>query len=170
MGLAVLACVGSLLGWQFTLAQTAKVTADQGLFPQFFARVNRFNAPLLGLVCCAVLQSLIALSTISPNVSEQFGKLVNLAAVSNLIPCVTALSGLLVIMYKAQVELSVFRRNSLILLVGMFYCFYALYASGLEAVFGAALVMVAGYLLFGIIAKRLIAELDTLQSSKERAQ
>jgi len=170
MALAVLACLGSLLGWQFTLAQTAKVTADQGLFLTVFARVNRFNAPLLGLLCCATLQSLIALSTISPNVSEQFGKLVNLAAVTNLIPYVTALSGLLVIMYKAQVELSVFRRNSLILLVGMLYCFYALYASGLEAVFGAALVMVAGYLLFGIIAKRLIAELDTLQSSKERAQ
>ena len=170
MALAVMACVGSLLGWQFTLAQTAKVTADQGLFPRFFARLNRFDAPLLGLICCALMQSLIALSTISPNVSEQFGKLVNLAAVSNLIPYVTALSGLLVIMYKAGVDLPTFRRNSLILLIGMFYCFYALYASGLEAVFGAALVMVAGYLLFGIIAKRLIAELDTLQSSKERAQ
>lgn len=165
MGLAVLACVGSLLGWQFTLAQTAKVTADQGLFPHLFARVNRFDAPLLGLLCCAILQSLIALSTISPNVSEQFGKLVNLAAVTNLIPYVTALSGLLVIMYKARVPLEVFRRNSLILLIGMLYCFYALYASGLEAVFGAALVMIAGYLLFGIIAKRLVAELD----KKERA-
>ena len=83
MGLAVLACVGSLLGWQFTLAQTAKVTADPGLFPRLFARVNRFDAPLLGLLCCAILQILIALSTISPNVSEQFGKLVNLAAVTN---------------------------------------------------------------------------------------
>ena len=170
MGLAVLACVGSLLGWQFTLAQTAKVTADQGLFPRLFARVNRFDAPLLGLLCCAILQSLIALSTISPNVSEQFGKLVNLAAVTNLIPYVTALSGLLVIMYKARVPLEVFRRNSLILLIGMLYCFYALYASGLEAVFGAALVMIVGYLLFGIIAKRLMAELDNLQASKGDAQ
>lgn len=34
MGLAVIACVGSLLGWQFTLAETAKVTAGQGLFPR----------------------------------------------------------------------------------------------------------------------------------------
>ena len=162
MALAVLACLGSLLGWQFTLAQTAKVTADQGMFPRVFARVNRLNAPLLGLVCCAMLQSLIALSTISPNVSEQFGKLVNLAAVTNLIPYVTSLSGLLVIMYKAKVELSVFRRNSLILLVAMLYCFYALYASGMDAVFGAALVMVVGYLLFGIIAKRFVNADDNL--------
>ncbi len=162
MALAVLACLGSLLGWQFTLAQTAKVTAEQGMFPQVFGRLNRYNAPLLGLVCCAILQSLIALSTISPNVSEQFNKLVNLAAVTNLIPYVTSLSGLLVIMYKAQVELSVFRRNSLILLVGMLYCFYALFASGMDAVFGAALVMVAGYLLFGVIAKRFVADDRTL--------
>ncbi len=165
MGLAVLACLGSLLGWQFTLAQTAKVTADQGMFPRVFARVNRLSAPLLGLICCAILQSLIALSTISPNVSEQFGKLVNLAAVTNLIPYVTALSGLLVIMYKAQVGLDVFRRNSLILLLGMAYCFYALYASGMDAMFGAALVMVAGYLLFGIIAKRFVAALDNLKQA-----
>lgn len=33
MGLAVIACVGSLLGWQFTLAETAKVTAGEGCFP-----------------------------------------------------------------------------------------------------------------------------------------
>ncbi len=169
MGLAVLACVGSLLGWQFTLAQTAKVTADQGLFPRLFARVNRSDAPVRGLICCAFLQSLIALSTISPSVSEQFGKLVNLAAVTNLIPYVTALSGLLVIMYKARVPLAVVRRNSLILMVAMLYCFYALYASGMDAVFGAALVMVAGYLLFGILAKRLMAERDRLQSLEEHA-
>ena len=165
MALAVLACLGSLLGWQFTLAQTAKVTADQGMFPSLFARVNRLNAPLLGLICCAILQSLIALSTISPNVSEQFSKLVNLAAVTNLIPYVTSLSGLLVIMYKAQVGLDVFRRNSLILLIGMLYCFYALYASGMDAMFGAALVMVAGYLLFGIIAKRFVTAIDNLKQA-----
>jgi putrescine:ornithine antiporter len=163
MALAVLACVGSLLGWQFTLAQTAKVTADQGLFPKIFARINSRNAPLLGLICCAILQSLIALMTISPNVSEQFNKLVNLAAVTNLIPYVTALSGLLVIMYKAKVELAVFRRNSMIMMVGMLYCFYALYASGMDAMFGAAMVMIAGYLLFGFIAKRFVSVVDNLQ-------
>ena len=50
----------------------------------------------------------------------------------------------------------------MILLVAMLYCFYALYASGLEAVFGAALVMVVGYLLFGAIAKRFVGALDNL--------
>ncbi len=41
MALAAMACVGSLLGWQFTLAQTAKAAADSGMFPAFFWKVNQ---------------------------------------------------------------------------------------------------------------------------------
>src|SRR5512146_1109021 len=33
MALAVLACLGSLLGWQFTIAQTGKAAADERMFP-----------------------------------------------------------------------------------------------------------------------------------------
>src|SRR3954453_18922759 len=33
MALAVLACLGSLLGWQFTIAQTAKSAAEERMFP-----------------------------------------------------------------------------------------------------------------------------------------
>ncbi|MWV14500.1 putrescine-ornithine antiporter [Pseudomonas sp. L-22-4S-12] len=156
MILAVMACIGSLLGWQFTLGQTAKVTAEEGMFPKLFARVSKLEAPIIGMLACAVLQTLLALSTISPNASEQFGKLVNLAAVTNLIPYVTALSGLLVIMYKARVGMSIFARNVAVLLVAMFYCYYALYASGKDAVFGAAIVLVIGYLLYGFITKRFV--------------
>lgn len=36
MALAVLACVGSLLGWQFTIAQTARAAADERMFPSLF--------------------------------------------------------------------------------------------------------------------------------------
>nr|WP_152958290.1 putrescine-ornithine antiporter [Pseudomonas sp. MN1F] len=162
MGLAVIACVGSLLGWQFTLAETAKVTAGQGLFPKLFTRTTARGVPLAGMLTCAVMQSLIALSTLSPNASAQFGRLVNLAAVTNIIPYITSLTGLLVIMYKAQVDIAIFRRNSAIMLVAVCYCLYALYASGLEAVFGAALIMALGYLLFGFIAKRFIKGLDMI--------
>ena len=155
MALAVMACIGSLLGWQFTLAQTAKMTADQGLFPKMFSKVSAMNAPIIGMVVCGVLQTLMAMSTISPNASEQFGKLVSLAVVTNLIPYVTALSGLLVIMQKAQVSSAVYTRNVAALMVAMAYSFYALYAAGKDAVFGAMIVLAIGYLLYGFIAKRL---------------
>ena len=154
MALAVMACVGSLLGWQFTLAQTAKMTADQGMFPKLFSKVNSRNAPLMGMLACGVLQTLMALSTISPNASEQFGKLVNLAAVTNLIPYVTALTGLFVMMYKASVSPKVYLRNTPALLIAVAYSLYALHACGKDAVFGGALVLAFGYPLYGLLAKR----------------
>jgi putrescine:ornithine antiporter len=156
MALAVMACIGSLLGWQFTLAQTAKVTADQGLFPKLFSKVTARNAPIIGMIVCGVIQTLLAVSTISPNASEQFNKLVSLAAVTNLLPYVTALSGLLVIMYKAKVSQAVYTRNVAVLMIAMLYSFYAIYASGKDAVFGAMIVLAVGYLLYGFIAKNFV--------------
>ena len=164
MALAVMACVGSLLGWQFTLAQTAKMTADQSMFPKLFSKVSARNAPIIGMIVCGVLQTLMALSTISPNASAQFSKLVNLAAVTNLIPYVTALTGLLVMMYKAKASSAVNTRNTAVLLVAVAYSLYALYACGRDAVFGGTLVLAVGYLLYGFLAKRFVNEPQTAQA------
>ncbi|MDD1979038.1 MULTISPECIES: putrescine-ornithine antiporter [Pseudomonas] len=166
MVLAVMACIGSLLGWQFTLAQTAKMTADQGMFPALFSKLSSRNAPIIGMLVCGALQTVMALSTVSPNASAQFGKLVSLAAVTNLIPYVTALTGLLAIMYKARVSAAVYSRNTLVLLVAVGYSLYALYACGMEAVLGGALVLAFGYLLYGFLAKRFIIQ----QAAVERAE
>ncbi|HSX70572.1 MAG TPA: putrescine-ornithine antiporter, partial [Pseudomonas sp.] len=163
MALAVMACVGSLLGWQFTLAQTAKVTAERQMFPRLFARVTLLGAPILGLIANAVLQTGMAVSTISPNASEQFGKLVNLAAVTNIIPYITALSALLIIMQKAGVARAIQYRNMVALALAMAYSFYALYASGTEAVFGGMIVTAVGYLLFGYIADRMLERRQALK-------
>ncbi|HDS1777156.1 TPA: putrescine-ornithine antiporter [Pseudomonas putida] len=167
MALAVMACVGSLLGWQFTLAQTAKMTADQNLFLKFFSKVNAMNAPVVGMIVCGVLQTLMALSTISPDAAAQFSKLVNLAAVTNLIPYLTALTGLLVIMYKAGVSTTIYARNLVVLLVAVTYSLYALYACGKDAVMGGTLVLAFGYLLYGFLAKRFTNTLPAEQAGAD---
>ncbi len=48
------------------------------MFPAFFAKVNSMGAPITGMIVLGVVQTLLALSTISPTLSEQFGALVNL--------------------------------------------------------------------------------------------
>src|SRR6185369_5480262 len=61
MALAILACLGSLLGWQFTIAQTGKSAADERMFPAFFSKVNRLGAPITGMVVLGIVQSALAL-------------------------------------------------------------------------------------------------------------
>ena len=157
MALAVMACLGSLLGWQFTLSQTSKYTADERMFPGFYAKVNASGAPIAGMIVAGVLQTLMAMSTMSPNASEQFGKLVNLAAVTNIVPYITSISALFVVMSVAGVERATYMRNLAAALAAIAYSCYALYASGKDAVFGSMLVMMFGYLLYGFIATRFAA-------------
>lgn len=158
MGLAVAACIGSLLGWQFTIANTGKSAAEERMFPQFFAKVNRMGAPITGMIVLGVVQTLLALSTISPTLSEQFSALVNLAVVTNVIPYVIALSALVVMMKSNQVGKNVFRRNVFIGLIAMGYSVFALYASGKDAVMGGMLVLGITFIIWGFLAPRFVGQ------------
>ena len=161
MALAVLACLGSLLGWQFTIAQTAKSAADERMFPAFFSRLNAMGAPVTGMIVLGVVQTLLALMTISPTLSEQFSALVNLAVVTNVVPYVIALSSLMVMMKAAQVPEAKYRLNVAVTTVGMLYSVYAIYASGKDAVLGGMLVTAIGFVIWGFIAPRFTALAQT---------
>ncbi len=157
MGLAVAACIGSLLGWQFTIANTGKSAAEERMFPKFFAKVNKMGAPITGMLVLGVVQTLLALSTISPTLSEQFSALVNLAVVTNVIPYVIALSALVVMMKSAKVAPNIYRRNAVISVIAMGYSVFALYASGKDAVMGGMLVIGLTFIIWGFIAPRFMA-------------
>ena len=154
MALAVMACVGSLLGWQFTLASTAKDAADSKLFPAVFSKATGSGAPIVGMVIMGVLQSLMALMTISPDLNQQFSALVNLAVVTNVLPYVIALSALWVMMRDAKVADGTRKINTFVALIALLYSIYALWASGKDAVMGGMLVLAIGYLVWGLIAPR----------------
>jgi putrescine:ornithine antiporter len=155
MGLAVMACMGSLLGWQFTLAQTAKSAADDAMFPAFFGKATRQGAPIAGMIVMGVAQSLMALSTMSPTLSDQFNALVNLAVVTNVVPYLIALSALPLMMRAAGVAAPKYQRTLIVTTVAILYSIFAIYASGKDAVFGGMLVMGVGYAVWGFIASRL---------------
>jgi putrescine:ornithine antiporter len=167
MALAVLACLGSLLGWQFTIASTGKAAADERMFPAFFSKVNSMGAPVTGMIVLGIVQSLLALSTMSPNLSEQFGALVNLAVVTNVVPYIIALSALFVMMKAANVAPAVFTRNKWIALVAMLYSVYALFAAGTDAVMGGMLVMGLGYIIWGFIAHRFTPAVGASQPARQ---
>ena len=84
--LSVIACVGSLLGWQFTNAQVSKAAADEGLFPKIFGKATAAGVPVAGMIIMLILELLLAVMTISPNLTSQFNVLLNLAVFINMVP------------------------------------------------------------------------------------
>ena len=118
---------------------------------------TRSGAPITGMIVLGVVQSLLALSTISPTLSEQFSALVNLAVVTNVVPYIISLSALFVMMDTAGVDQAKFRLNAAVVLVAMLYSTYALYASGKDAVMGGMLVTAIAFIVWGFIARRFAA-------------
>src|ERR1700750_255924 len=106
------------------------------------------------MIVMGIVQSALALSTISPSLSEQFAVLVNLAVVTNVVPYVISLSALMVMMQSANVTGAVYRRNVAVALVAMLYSVYAIYASGKDAVLGGMLVTGVAFIIWGFIAPR----------------
>ena len=170
LALSVLACLGSLLGWQFTIAQTGRTAALERMFPTFFTRMNAMGAPITGMIVMAVVQSLLALSTISPSLSKQFAVLVNLAVVTNVIPYIISLSALFVMMQAAKVERGQYRINTVVGLVAMLYSVYAIYASGKDAVLGGTIVMGLGFVIWGFIAPRFTTSSASTEMPQSKLQ
>lgn len=154
MFLMALACIGSLLGWQFTVAQVFKSSADIGYFPRVFSRITAKDAPVIGMIILGVVQTLLALMTISPSLNKQFNSLVNLAVVTNLVPYVLSMAALIPMQKLSSIHGGQMKTNTVIALLGTIYSFYALYASGEEAMMLGALVTFSGWTFWGMFIQK----------------
>jgi putrescine:ornithine antiporter len=154
MFLMALACIGSLLGWQFTVAQVFKSSSDIGYFPRIFSRVTKHDAPVVGMVILGVVQTGLALMTISPSLNKQFNSLVNLAVVTNLVPYVLSMAALIPMQRLASVSGGQAKMNTVIALIGTIYSFYALWSSGEEAMMLGALVTFSGWTFWGMFIEK----------------
>ncbi|MDR0806584.1 MAG: putrescine-ornithine antiporter [Enterobacteriaceae bacterium] len=154
MALMVMSCCGSLLGWQFTIAQVFRSSADEGYFPKVFSKLTKAEAPVKGMIVIGIIQTALALMTISPSLNKQFDVLVNLAVVTNIIPYILSMAALIIIQKVANVDPGKARLANIIAFIGAMYSFYALYSSGEEAMMYGGIVTFLGWTLYGIISPR----------------
>lgn len=152
MGLMVMSCFGSLLGWQFTIAQVFKSSAEEGYFPAFFKKVTSKGAPIVGMVTITSLQTLLSLMTISPSLNKQFNVLVDLAVVTNVIPYLLSMAALAVLLKTENVPYQKYKKTVLVAFIGSVYSIYALYAAGEQAMLYGSIVTFIGWTLYGFVS------------------
>ncbi|OOF66033.1 putrescine-ornithine antiporter [Rodentibacter caecimuris] len=152
MGLMVMSCFGSLLGWQFTIAQVFKSSAEEGYFPAFFKKVTSKNAPIIGMITITAIQTLLSLMTISPSLNKQFNVLVDLAVVTNVIPYLLSMAALAVLLKAENVARHKYKITVLVAFVGSVYSIYALYAAGEQAMLYGSIATFIGWTLYGFVS------------------
>ena len=151
MGLMIIACFGSLLDWQFTIAEVFRSSAQEGYFPKIFKQVISNGTPKYGIIVITFIQSVLALMTISPSLSKQFTILVDLAVVTNVVPYLLSLGALKTMQIDAMGKLKN-KKVVIMALIGSIYSLYAIFSAGNDALAYGALVTFAGCTLYGLIA------------------
>jgi putrescine:ornithine antiporter len=164
MAAMVLACIGSLLGWQFTIAQVYKSSADTGYFLSIFAKANKAGTPIVGMLVLLAAQTALGFLTISPDLSKQFDTLVNLAVVTNLVPYILSMAALMTMQKVSNVPAGKALATNIIAWVAAAYSYLALYSSGEQALMLGGVATIFGYTLFGFVNNRLI-RLEALNNS-----
>ncbi|TWU63779.1 putrescine-ornithine antiporter [Shewanella algae] len=154
MACAIISCTGSLLGWQFTIAQVFKSSADEGFFPKAFSKVTKKDAPVVGMLIIVSVQTVLSLMTISPSLSKQFEALVNLAVVTNIIPYILSMAALGVMQKQLNIPVKQARIANFMAVIGALYSFSALYSSGETAVMLGSIATFFGWTLFGVISNK----------------
>lgn len=152
MGLMVMSCFGSLLGWQFTIAQVFKSSAEEGYFPSYFKKVTSKNAPIVGMIIITAIQSGLTLMTISPSLNKQFNVLVDLAVVTNIIPYLLSMAALMVLQKVEQVPENKAKITTFVAFIGSLYSLYALYAAGEQPMLYGSIVTFIGWTLYGFVS------------------
>jgi arginine:agmatine antiporter len=122
---AVLKSVGSLGGWMLLVGQSGKAAADDGMFPQIFARMNRHGVPGIGLIIVSALMTFVLFATMSPTLAQQFNRIVDLAVILIIVPYVYASVATLKVLHDHGASHRTFVTYKIIALVGVAYCLFA---------------------------------------------
>ncbi|WP_300720108.1 putrescine-ornithine antiporter [Pseudomonas sp.] len=150
-----IACLGSLLTWQFTTGQVFKSCADVGYFFKIFGRVTKRGAPVVGLIIICVIQSVFLLMSITPSFNREFNVIVDFSVVVDLVPYILSMSACSTIIKSSDEYKAGKISHGKLMLIGVVcflanaYTLYAMYSAGSEALIYGALVTFAGWIIFG---------------------
>jgi APA family basic amino acid/polyamine antiporter len=145
---AAISAFGAMNGWILLVGQVPKATADDRLFPRFFARVNKHGTPLSGIVMGSILTSLLMLMNFSETLVEQFRFMILLATFCTLVPYLFSASAYLLLLTRGKILAKVWWTVILIGGGAFLYSIWGLFGAGETSVFYGFILMMAGIPLY----------------------
>jgi APA family basic amino acid/polyamine antiporter len=142
---AIIAAVGALNGWVMMQGQIPMAAARDGLLPEIFGKVNRHGVPAFSLIVSSALVSLLVLTNFGHGLVGAFQIIILIGTMTTLVPYLLCAVGLMQLMVDRREAFPVgLLLVTIIASVSFVFSIWALYGSGMEAVFWGFLVLVAG--------------------------
>jgi len=147
---AALKATGTLGGWMLVTGETGAQASRRGFLPAIFGRTSSRGAAAWGLLIIAAAMSVIAILTLSPNVSGQFGTIIGV--VVNLVVLAYAAAGLSLVIGTRERRPSTSDR--MLGLGALVACGLLLWSTSGEMLLGLVLAMAAAWVLFRLFGRK----------------
>lgn len=147
---AALKATGTLGGWMLVTGETGARAARHGYLPAIFGRLNRHGSAAWGLLIVASAMTLIAIVTLSPQVSEQFGVIISI--VVNLVVLAYAAAGLSLVVGTRERRPSL--RDRVLGIGALVACVLLFASSSVQMMLGAAGMVVLAWVLYRLFGHR----------------
>jgi APA family basic amino acid/polyamine antiporter len=154
---AVISGIGALNGWTMVTAEMPFAAAKDGLFLSAFSKVNRRNAPWVGIVVStAVASALMGWSYSGETGLKVFTYLVYLSVVTVAIPYFFSACAQLAFLVSRRraVQGWTLARDLTIATIGILFSLWVTFASGYQAVYQAMLLLLVGLPLYAFLKAR----------------
>ena len=138
-GIALLAAVstfGAINGWVMVCAQVSMAAARDGLFPRPFARTDRNDTPVFGIVAGAMLATVLVIASYSRTLVELFTFILLISTSAILLPYAACSA--------AWLRSHGGNGGRLVATLALIYSIYALAGAGTEALLWGVVLLLAG--------------------------
>ncbi|MFZ0325270.1 MAG: amino acid permease, partial [Actinomycetes bacterium] len=159
---AVISGFGALIGWTLVTAEIARAAAKDVLFPESFAKTNRYDAPWFGIVVStAVAMVLLGWSYLDPTNPNALGLkvftyLVSLSVVTVAIPYFFSACAQLAFLVSRRRKVSgwLLGRDLLIAVASVLFSLWVTAAAGYAAVYQALIMVLIGLPIYAFLKAR----------------
>jgi len=140
---AVISTFGALNGWLLMQGQIPLAAARDGIFPKFFARLNRHESPAAGIIFSSILASILMALNYSKGLNKAFEFMILLSTLTVLVPYLFSSASYMILSDEKQ--LPVWKRSSTwIGLMAFAFAIFAVIGSGSEVVLWGFVMLMLG--------------------------
>ena len=147
---AIISAFGCLNGWILLQGQMPFAAASDRLFPKQFARLNRFGAPMVGIVVSSVLMTAFVIPSYNNSTVNRFTDFVLLATTTTLIAYLYGVAARLIQLVHDDVSrlTRTFWREAVLATLAVAYSIWLIYGAGYRYATWAFLLVAAGIPLY----------------------
>ena len=139
---AAIVCIGTLNAWILTSGQIVLGLAEDGLMPRFFAKKNRSEAPVWGLIVSSLGIVPLLVLTASDSLAKQIIAIIDFSVVAFLFVYLICSVGFLKLFMQQQARVAI--RYWIIGLMAIGFCGWVIYETPLKTLGIASLFVLSG--------------------------